>query len=141
MKRRPRDSGNAIVEVALLAPIMLVPLAWCAISVAAVTSAQSAAIAAARQASRAFVLAQTPFAAQQSARRVAASVIASDGHNLRRPTVTITCVPQPCLAPNSRVDVTVTTSVTLGFLPVPLRHAPTITIRSTQSALVDPFRE
>ena len=140
MRRGRGDQGNAVVEVALLAPVLLVPLVWAAIAIAMAVSAQGAVISAARQSARAYVLSPNPVLGGQAARRVASAVVARDGRNLARPVVTIACVPVQCLAANGRVDVTVTTSVTLGFLPLPFTKTPTITLSATQSALVDPFR-
>jgi len=134
------DSGNAVVEVVLLTPLLLVPLVWAAISVALVTSAQGTVTSAARQAARVYVLAANAPLADRSARRIAASIVGGDGKGLARPTVVITCVPVTCLSANGRVDVTVATQLKLGFLPVPFVHGPAVTLHATQSALVDPFR-
>jgi Flp pilus assembly protein TadG len=134
------DAGNAVVEVAILTPLLLVPLVWAAISVALVTSSQGTVTSAARQAARAYVLAPNPVVAERSARRVAAAIVGGDSRGLARPVVSITCVPATCLSANGRVDVSVQTQVQLGFLPVPFVHGPSVTLHSTQSALVDPFR-
>jgi Flp pilus assembly protein TadG len=135
-----RDSGNALIEVVILTPLLLVPLVWLAVSVALVTSAQGTVTSAARQAARAYVLATNVPSANRSARRIAASIVGTDSRGLARPTVAITCVPVACLTANGRVDVSVTTQMALNFLPVPFTRGPTVTLHATGSALVDPFR-
>jgi Flp pilus assembly protein TadG len=135
------DSGNALVEVVLLTPLLLVPLVWLAISVALVTSAQGTVTSAARQAARAYVLAGNVPVADRSARRIAATIVGNDSLGLAKPTIAIACAPITCLSANGRVDVSVTTKVQLGFLPVPFVHGPAVTLHATGSALVDPFRQ
>ena len=133
------DEGNAVLEVALLAPVLLVPLVWLAVSVAVVTTAHSAVISAARQAARAYVLAPDARSAGSQARQVAVAVLATNGRQFRQHSVRITCN-TACLTPNSRVDIRVSAVVTLGFIPIPFRSSPSVTIVATQSALVDPYR-
>ncbi len=134
------DAGNAVVEVAFLAPVLLVPLVWVSIAVAVATDAQSTAVSAARQAARAYVMAPDVATATAQAHRIGLAVLATDAAGLTHPSVRISCAAGPCLSPNSRVDVTVSAVVPLSFVPIPFGRGLSQTVTSTQSALVDPFR-
>jgi Flp pilus assembly protein TadG len=135
------DSGNALVEVALLVPALIVPLVWLAVSIALAVSGQSAATLAAREAARAYVRAADVATATRAARSVAVAVTRAGAARLGSPAVHIKCSSTNCLAPNSRIDVTVNTTVALGFLPKPFGAAPTWSVTGKASALVDPYRE
>lgn len=126
------EQGAAVLEVLVLGVGLLVPLLYGVLSVMAVQSASYAATAAAREASRAYVAADTP--AQGLARaRVATRLVLSDaGVTSGGPTVR--CV-GGCLAPGSRVDVMVRVVV-----PLPLLGGPGITVTGQESMPVDRYR-
>ena len=126
------DAGTAVLEVLVLGVGLLVPLLYGVLSVMAVQSASYAATAAAREASRAYVAADTPAQGLARARVATRLVLADAGVVSGGPTVR--CV-GGCLVPGSRVDVTVRVVV-----PLPLLGGPGITVTGQESMPVDRYR-
>ncbi len=134
LERRGDEGGSAVLEVLVLGAGLLVPLLYGVLSVMSVQSASFAATAAAREAARGFVTASTAADGAARARAAAALVLADAG--VPRAVPRIRCA-GTCLAPGSRVDVTVAVDVPLPLLP----GGPTITVTGVESMPVDRFRE
>jgi len=127
------DDGTAVLEVLVLGVGLLVPLLYAVVSVMTVQSASYAATSAAREAARAYVTAATPALGASRARAATRLVLADSGVAAVLPGVR--CV-GTCLAPGSRVDVTVAVDVPLPLVP----GSPTITVTSVESMPVDRYR-
>ena len=126
------DDGTAVLEVLVLGVGLLVPLLYGVLSVMAVQSASYAATAAAREAARSYVTADSPRQGLARARAAARLVLADAGVSSSSPTVR--CV-GGCLVPGSRVDVTVRVVVAL-----PLIGGPGVTVTGQESMPVDRYR-
>ncbi len=133
-ERRRDDDGSAVLEVLVLGTGLLVPLLYGVLSVMAVQSASFAATAAARESARGFVTAMSPAEGTERARAAARLVLDDAGIAAVAPR--IRCA-GTCLAPGSRVDVTVAVDVPLPLLP----GGPTITVTGVESMPVDRYRE
>lgn len=128
------DGGSAVLEVLVLGAGLLVPLLYGVLSVMSVQSASFAATAAAREAARGFVTAATAVDGAARARAATTLVLADAGLAGAVPRIRCTGT---CLAPGSRVDVTVSIDVPLPLLP----GGPTVTVTGVESMPVDRYRE
>ena len=122
-----------MIEVLVLGVGLLVPLLYAVVSVMAVQSASYAATSAAREAARAYVTAATP--SQGAARARAATRLVLRDSGVAAVTPQVRCA-GTCLAPGSRVDVTVVVAVALPLVP----GSPSITVTGAESMPVDRFR-
>ena len=116
---RSPEQGSAAVEVLVLGVLLLVPLVYLVLTVAALQSAAFAAEGAARQAARSIALAATD-AAGRSAAESAATVALADWHvDPAAAELTVRCSPAPdhCATPRGTVDVRVRVAATLPLLP------------------------
>lgn len=114
-----REQGSAAVEVLVLGVLLLVPLVYLVLTVAALQGAAFAAEGAARQAARSIALGATA-AEGRSAADAAASVALADWHvDPSAAQLTVRCVPDPddCGTPRGTVDVRVRIAATLPLLP------------------------
>jgi hypothetical protein len=127
------DDGTAILEVIALGVGLLVPLLYGVVSVMAVQAASYAATSAAREAARTYVSAPTPGVGTRRARAVTRLVLSDAG--IAGVTPTVRCQGR-CLAPGSRVDVTVRVLVPLPLLP----GGPSIAVTGQESMPVDRYR-
>jgi Flp pilus assembly protein TadG len=131
--RERNDDGNALVEFVYLSVLLLIPLIYVLLSVFMVQRAAFGTTEAARQAGRAFARADT--LAQAEARGAAAATLALEDQGIHDvSTPVFTCLGGPCLAPGSRVRVTLTYRVKLpglsaifgsdgrGTIPVTANH-------------------
>jgi len=120
MQRSLRDeSGNAALEFLTAGVLLLVPLVYLAIALAAMQGACLAVEGAAHEAVRAYVSAPTDAVAQASADR-AVTVALADHRLARRPgDLTVACdtVAPGCLEHGRRVTAHVRTQVELPFVP------------------------
>lgn len=130
---RDRDDGAAVLEALVLGTGLLVPLLYGLLSVMAVQSASFAATAAARESARGFVTATT--AADGAARARAATRLVLTDAGVPVVVPMIRCA-GACLAPGSRVDVTVEVDVPLPLLP----GGPSVTVTGVESMPVDVYR-
>ncbi|KHL19600.1 hypothetical protein CLV56_2841 [Mumia flava] len=129
-----------MVETVWLGLVLLVPLVYVILAVAEVQSAAYGASAAARSAGRAYVLAPDVASAGERARAAARLSLAD--HGIVEATTDLTCTGGPCLSPGSSVDVTVTTSVDLPFIPDVLGGARgAVTVRGEHTVPYGRFRE
>ena len=138
--RRPRgDDGTALLEFTALALLVMVPLVYVLLAAFQVQRAAFGVTEAARQAGRAYVLADDPGTGLARARAASDLALADQG---------VTGAPPPQvadpggLAPGSRVVTTVRTTVTLPVLGalLPSSLAPAIPVEATHVQVVDTFR-
>lgn len=118
-RRLPRgQDGSAIVEFAVLAVLMLVPVVYLVVTLGRLQAAAFATQGAAREAGRAFVTARDESTARERA-EAAAMIAFSDQGFADRDLITldIGCPVDPCLAPDSRVAVHTTLQVVLPAVP------------------------
>jgi hypothetical protein len=123
-----------VIEVLVLGVGLLVPLLYAVVSMMAVQSASYAATSAARESARAYVTATTPAQGAARARAATRLVLADAGVSGVVPKVV--CV-GGCLAPGSRVDVTVIVRVALPLVP----GSPTVSVAGEESMPVDRYRD
>ncbi|MBW4041887.1 MAG: hypothetical protein HIU86_07125 [Acidobacteria bacterium] len=113
------ELGSAAVEVLVLGVLLLVPLVYLVLTVAALQSAAFAAEGAARQAARSIALATTD-AEGRTAAESAVTVALADWHvDPAAAELTVRCSPDPdrCGTPLGTVDVRVRVAAALPLLP------------------------
>jgi hypothetical protein len=118
-KHLTNDDGNASLEFITAGMILLVPLVYLVLVMAAVQAGSLAVEGAARQAVRVFVQAHTLAEAQQQAERAIQFGLNDYGLDAADATVSVTCQPKPdeCLTRLGTVTVDVAVSVRLPLVP------------------------
>jgi hypothetical protein len=111
------DRGSASIEFVAAGLILLLPTVYLVLALAAIQAGAFAAEAAARQAARLFVQAQSVEAAQAVADRAIQFALTDYGVERGDASVRIDCVPAACLEPGAIVTVSVTVSVPLPLVP------------------------
>jgi hypothetical protein len=113
------DTGTATLEFITAGMILLVPLVYLILTVAAIQGGALAVEGAASQAARVFVQAPTVPEAQERAARAVQFALEDYGLPAADATVSIECSPDPdaCLTRLGRVTVTVGMSVALPLVP------------------------
>lgn len=113
------DDGSAALEFITVGVILLVPLAYLVITLGVVQETLLGAEAAARHTARVIGQAESLTAAAESGDAVLANVIDEYGIDAENVAVSITCTPTGanCPSPGATVIVTVTTHVSLPFVP------------------------
>lgn len=134
------ERGSAIVEFSLITVVLLSSLLYALIGLASVASARQAVAAAAKEASRAFVTADSQAQARSFAVAASRATLGDRGIALRTGGVSITCSPRRCLSPGSSVQVRVAASVRLPLIPARLIGHRSITVEATARRSVDRFR-
>ena len=137
------ETGTALIEFVWLALLLLIPLLYIVLAAFHTQSTAYASSAAARSASRAFLVAPDAGVATERA-RLAAKLSFEDqgvesGFNLR-----ISCRPDPanCLSPGSVVTARVTSSASLPLIPgVFGSRQPSIKVEAEHSAPYGQFRQ
>ena len=116
MKHLRRDEGNVAVEFIGIVVALMVPLTFIAGAVAGVANSTIVQEAAARAATRAFVVAPNSQIARTRAHAIASTVLRDAGISSSQVQTVITCSATPCLTPGEVVTVTIMRSyvVTLG---------------------------
>jgi Flp pilus assembly protein TadG len=134
------DDGNALVEFTYLTVLLMVPLVYVLISVFVVQRAAFGTTEAARQAGRAFTQSTTVEEGERRATAAARLALRDQGITLTRE-VTISCLDGDCLAPGSRVRVTVRYDVRLPLLGAVFgdRSRGTIPVSASHVEYVDRF--
>lgn len=119
--RRLRDesAGSASLEFLAVGLLLLVPVVYLVLTLAALQAGALAAEGAARHAARSFVLGETPDDAAARAERAVELTLADFGIEPASAEVRIACAPEPsaCLSRNSLVTVTVGIRVALPLAP------------------------
>ena len=143
-RRRPvRDeSGSAVVEFVFLAVVVMVPLLYLVMTLARVQAGAFAVSAAAREAGRAYVTAQSAGPAERRARAAAGMAFEDQGFGHRETRLALACDGSPCLRPAGRVAVTATVFVPLPLVPAFARDVVPLELPLTAShvAVADRFR-
>lgn len=134
---RSDDSGTSIVEFVVVVVLVMIPIAYGVVVLSKLHSASSAVIVAAREATRAYVNADSP--SQAGARADKAVELALGDHGLSDKHVIVRCTRGACLAPGSRVVIEVTTDVGLPLMPFGGNRG-SIAVQSVHEATVDTFR-
>lgn len=131
------ERGSASLEFIAAGLILLVPLVYLILTLSALQAGGMAAEAAARQAARVYVRAETVQAAAASSERAVVFALADYGVDRDTATIVVSCTPTPadCLTRRGFVTVVVEVSVALPLAPaafgvdsalaVPLRAAST----------------
>ena len=133
-KFRQADEGQALVEMALVLPMLLL-LAFGVVAVGRVVQAQMGVNAVAREAARVAALAEEPGAAQ--ARGLAAGYAAAAGYGLQNGTLRLVVNPGD-MARGGRVTAQAAYAVSLGDLP--LLNWASVGVSSTHDERVDLYR-
>ncbi|MFM9877525.1 MAG: hypothetical protein ACKVOG_06715 [Rhodoglobus sp.] len=116
------ESGSAALEFVTLGMLLLVPLVYLVLAMAAIQGGALAAEGAARQAARVFVESPTPADAQAAAIRALEVALADHGLDGSGADLTVACAPRPndCLTRRGLVTVTVDLTVPLPLVPAVL---------------------
>jgi len=119
------DRGSASLEFITAGLILLVPLVYLVLAMAAIQGGALAVESAARQAARVFVQAPDEASASASAQRAINFALADHGIAAGTAVVSVACRPQPssCLTRRGFVTVSVQISIPLPLVPVALRGA------------------
>jgi Flp pilus assembly protein TadG len=137
------DDGSAALEFIAAGVLLLVPLVYLIVAMAAIQGGALSVEGASRQAARVFV--QAPNLTEADARAQVAIDFALDdfGVNSRAVTVHVTCSPRPtrCLTRRGFVTVTVTASVPLPLAPTATgAHTPlSVPLTATSTEQVSRF--
>lgn len=131
------------VEVAFLLVLLVVPLFYLVGTLGRVQAGAYAVTAAAREAGRTFVTADSVHDAPARAQAAAGLVYAAHGFTAGEGVVSVGCPDGGCLAPGSTVHVDTTIAVPLPLVPDFMRSAlpTTITLTAQHVEPVDEFRE
>ena len=113
------ERGNASLEFITVGLILLVPLVYLVLAMAAIQSAAFAVEGAARQAVRVYVQAENEAKAAQRAERAIQFALADAGIAGIEPEVSVTCSPKPdaCLTRLGTVLISVSLTVPLPLVP------------------------
>ena len=113
------ETGSASLEFITTGLILLVPLVYLVLTVAAVQAGAFAVEGAARQAVRVYVQSASEAEAAASAERAIRFALADAGLGDVTPTVVVHCVPDPntCLTRKGTVTIAVALTVPLPFVP------------------------
>jgi hypothetical protein len=117
--KRFRDEGSAALEFITAGFLLLIPLVYLVLAIAALQGGALSVEGASRQAARVFVQAADAGSAQARARTAVDFALDDFGLGSARSTVTIACRPDPaaCLTRRGFVTVTVSASVPLPLVP------------------------
>jgi hypothetical protein len=124
---RSPELGSAAVEVLVLGVLLLVPLVYLVLTVAALQGAAFAAEGAARQVARSISLADSDAEGRSAADAAATVALADWDVSPGAVDIDVRCAPDPddCITPRGTVDVRVRVAVALPLLPPALAlHAP-----------------
>jgi hypothetical protein len=128
------------VEITVLGVLLLVPLTYALLTVFQVQRAAYALTAAARDAGRAFVLADSVSDAQDRAALASAISLEAYGVEPSQVRTAIECPPSGCLAPGAFVTLRWSTSVELPWLPSFGQGSASVPVDVEHRVVVDRFR-
>jgi Flp pilus assembly protein TadG len=134
------DDGSASVEFVFLGILLLVPLVYVIVAIAAVQGAAYGVSGASRAAGRAFV--QAPSDADARARAFAAArvALADHGIELHPEDLDISCSAQPCRTPGATVTVEIDLDIALPLVPEVFGTIPaSVAVRGRHVEVVDRF--
>jgi Flp pilus assembly protein TadG len=144
MSQRPDQRGSALVEVAWLGILLVLPVLWIVMSVFQVQRGAFAVSAAARSAARAYALAPDDASGLLRARTAARVALDDQGVHDVSPDVHITCTPYPddCHQGTSVITVSVHSRVVLPLMPSALgSNRPSFALDATQTVPIGQFQE
>lgn len=140
VQRGRSDRGSASVEFVFLGVLLLVPLVYVVVAIAAVQGAAYGVSGASREAGRAFVQApagQDPSVWAFTAARIA---LADHGIDLQPNQLAITCSASPCRTPGASVTVEIDIDVPLPLVPEVFGTVPaSVAVRGRHVEMVDRF--
>ncbi len=118
-RRITNESGSASLEFITVGVILLLPLVYLVLTMAAIQGAAFAVEGAARQAVRVFVQSGSTAEAAARAERAIRFALADAGLDSLEPRVAVSCVPRPdaCLTRLGTVTISVAVTVPLPLLP------------------------
>jgi Flp pilus assembly protein TadG len=121
-ERFRQERGSASLEFITVGMILLVPLVYLVLSLAAIQAGAYAVESAARQAARVFVQSSDTTSASAAASSAVAFALADHGIGTHAATVSVTCQPRPdaCLTRQGFVTVDVDLSIALPGIPAVL---------------------
>ena len=134
------DRGSALVEFTVLSLLLLVPLVYALLGAFQVQRAAFGVTEAARQAGRAFAVAESVDAGTARAQAATRLALADQGID-DAPAPVLECPEGACLAPGSTVRVTVSYTVRLPVLSLLSRDGVGIPVTATHVAVVDTFQQ
>ena len=138
------DEGSASLEFVTAGMILLLPIVYLVLTMAAVQAGALAVEGAARQAVRVFVQADDEGAATSQAERAIEFALADYGLDAAAADVTVTCQPKPtqCLSRRGSVTITVGVSIPLPLAPPALTlNVPlAVPLEATATQRVSRFR-
>lgn len=141
----PDDAGSASLEFITAGVLLLVPLVYLVLVVAAVQAGSLGVEGAAQQASRVFVQASSEADARAAAERAIRVTLADYGVDPAQAQVAVTCRPEPsdCLARRGFVTVELVAVVPLPLAPpvLGLDVALAVPVRAVATEQVSRFRE
>lgn len=116
-ERLRRDDGSASLEFLTVGLILLVPLVYLVLAVAAVQGGAFAVEGAARHAARVAVLQSDPSAVDGAVEDAVLLALDDYGVDASRAAIEVGCAATDCLAPGSRIEVSVRAEIVLPFVP------------------------
>ena len=137
------EHGNAVVEVAWLGILLLVPIIWVVLSVFEVQRGAFAVSGAARAAGRAYALAPSDAVGQTRAQVAASQVLVDHGVGDQPLGLVVTCAPAgDCHAPGAVITVDLRSRVDLPLLPDVLGGgAPSFALNASHTVPIGQFRD
>lgn len=134
------DRGSAVVEFLGISLILLIPLVYLVLTLAKVQGASYAVEGAARDATRAYLIAPDEQTAAERAVAVVRVALQDQGIEPDDAELSVDCSAAACLTPEETVTATVTTAVSLPGAPAALAETLSITVSATSTAIVEPLR-
>lgn len=121
-ERFGQDRGSASLEFITVGMVLLVPLVYLVLTLAAIQAGAYAVESAARQAARVFVQSPDTTSASASASTAVAFALADHGLGTESASVTVTCHPRPdvCLTRQGFVTVDIDLTIALPGIPAVL---------------------
>lgn len=135
------EDGSASLEFLTVGMILLVPLVYLVLTVAAVQAGALGVEGAARQAARVAVMAADQGASDAAVERAVRVTLADYGIDAAATSVTVGCDPVDCLEPGARVTVSVAARVELPLVPdvLALTTAGSVPVEASATQTVSRF--
>lgn len=111
------DTGSASLEFITAGLLLLLPMVYLVLTLAALQAGSFAVEGAARQAARVYVQGESPAEADAAAQRAIEFALADYGIDAADVAVAVSCTESPCLTRRGFVTISVTTSVSLPLVP------------------------
>jgi hypothetical protein len=137
---RDHDRGSAVVEFLGISLILLIPLVYLVLTLAKVQGASYAVEGAARDATRAYLIAPDEQTAAERAVAVVRVALQDQGIEPDAADLAVVCSAVACLTPEATITATVTTAVSLPGAPAALGEKLSISVSATSTAIVEPLR-